>query len=70
MSGGALEQLQHQVIEELPPSAELSQIYLLPTSGAAMYLYEHEGWTCVYEESLSPEEVSHIEEVMEETAAY
>src|ERR1700683_2965785 len=68
MSGGALEQLEHQVIEELPPSAELSRMYLLPTSGAAMYLYEHEGWARVYEEELSPEEVAHIEEVMEETA--
>jgi HAD superfamily hydrolase (TIGR01484 family) len=68
ISGGALEQLQHQVIEELPPTAELRNIYLLPTSGAAMYLYEDESWTRVYEEELSPEEVAHIEDVIEEEA--
>jgi phosphomannomutase len=68
ISGGTLEQLQHQVVEELPPTAELSKIYLLPTSGAAMFLFEHDNWTRVYEEELSPEEVANIEEVIEQAA--
>jgi phosphomannomutase len=65
ISGGKLEQLQHQVIDELPPSADLSKIYLLPTSGGALYMHRDEEWHRVYEELLSEKEAHHIEAVIE-----
>jgi HAD superfamily hydrolase (TIGR01484 family) len=65
ISGGKLEQLQSQVIEELPPSAKLENIYLLPTSGAALFIYEDHEWVRVYEEKLSDEESELIEEAIE-----
>ncbi len=65
-SGGRREQLVEQVIEQLPPAANLSNIYLLPTSGGAMYTYEDGQLTCVYEENLTQEEADHIEEVIEQ----
>jgi phosphomannomutase len=68
-SGGMFEQLLNQIIEELPPSANLENIYLLPTSGSALYTYEHGGWVKVYEENLTHEEAARIEEAIEQGVA-
>jgi HAD superfamily hydrolase (TIGR01484 family) len=65
ISGGKLEQLQLQVIDELPPTAVLTNFYLLPTSGGALYTYHDNSWVRMYEEILSEKEVHHIEAVIE-----
>ncbi|HFC11021.1 MAG TPA: HAD-IIB family hydrolase [Candidatus Kaiserbacteria bacterium] len=59
-SGGKLEQLLKQVVDQLPKDANISNVFLLPTSGAALYTYKNEKWTCLYEETLSPKEVEEI----------
>ncbi|MDP2651726.1 MAG: HAD hydrolase family protein, partial [bacterium] len=53
ISGGALPQFLKQVVTQLPSDANLANLYLLPTSGAALYEFSDDGWNKIYEERLS-----------------
>ena len=63
-SSGALSQLLKQVIAKLPIEADLSRLYLLPTSGAALYEYQDDAWQKIYEERLSEKDKDVIEAAM------
>jgi HAD superfamily hydrolase (TIGR01484 family) len=65
-SGGALPQFLKQVVAQLPSNANLANLYLLPTSGAALYESKNDGWEKVYEERLSEKEAEMITAVMNE----
>ncbi len=71
VSGGALPQFLKQVVEHLPKDAGLAHLYLLPTSGGALYEWSGNGWNKVYEERLSEKEtrsaMSAIDSAMAET---
>jgi HAD superfamily hydrolase (TIGR01484 family) len=69
ISGGALEQFLKQIVSKLSKSANLSNLYLLPTSGAALYEFNNGGWDKVYEERLSEREANAIEAAMKVAAA-
>ena len=69
VSGGALPQFLEQVVEQLPAHTRLSNLYLLPTSGAALYAWQGSVWHKVYEERLSHQEAELIETAMREAAA-
>lgn len=77
ISGGALPQFLKQVVSQLPHSANLKNLYLLPTSGAALYewhpstaLRASNGvWDKIYEERLSEREAGTIEAAMKVAAA-
>jgi len=64
ISGGALPQFLSQIVEQLPKEANLSNLYLLPTSGAALYEYVDDTWKKIYEERLSDKEAADIEAVL------
>ncbi len=64
ISGGALSQFLKQIVAQLPSNANLANLYLLPTSGAALYTFRDTGWEKVYEERLSETDAAHIKEVM------
>lgn len=66
ISGGALPQFLKQVVTRLPHTANLSNLYLLPTSGAALYEYRSSAWKKVYEERLSEGEAHAIGKAMQE----
>jgi phosphomannomutase len=68
ISGGAFEQLHDQVAKRLPHDANVENLYVLPTSGAALYEYRNNSWHKVYEEHLSHEEAQKIEDVMRHVA--
>lgn len=68
ISGGALPQFLSQIVEQLPSGAELRNLYLLPTSGAALYTYESGAWKEVYAERLTEEEVRTISAAIHEAA--
>jgi phosphomannomutase len=68
VSGGALPQFLEQVVGQLPEDARLSNLYLEPTSGAALYEYRDAAWHKVYEEHLSQAAVEEIEEAMREAS--
>jgi len=67
-SGGALPQFIKQVVDRLPSDANLSNLYLLPTSGAALYEFQNDSWNKIYEERLSEKEVDSIETAMRAAA--
>jgi hypothetical protein len=75
VSGGALPQFLEQVVGRLPAEANLENLYLEPTSGAALYEWRGErkeplkaGWHKVYEELLNQNEVAEVERAMREAA--
>ena len=67
-SGGALPQFLSQIVEQLPSDTNFAQLYLLPTSGAALYEYQHKNWKKIYEERLSEKEAETIAIAMHEAA--
>jgi len=68
ISGGSLGQFLKQVVGRLPHSAHLANLYLLPTSGSALYEYRTGTWHKIYEERLSEKDVHFIETAMREAA--
>lgn len=52
-SGASFTQFQEQVVARLPEGANLGNLYLLPTSGAALYSFDGAAWKKVYEETLT-----------------
>lgn len=68
-SGGALPQFIKQVVDRLPRHTNLANLYIIPTSGAALYEFKDNGWSKVYEERLTEKEENIIEEAMREAAA-
>ncbi|NNM83794.1 HAD-IIB family hydrolase [Candidatus Parcubacteria bacterium] len=77
ISGGALPQFLSQVVSQLPKSANLSHLYLLPTSGASLYAFRSSSsfqadagaWNKIYEERISEKDAHTIEEVLRAAAA-
>ncbi len=68
ISGGALPQFLKQLVARLPSSANFANLYLLPTSGAALYEYRDGIWSRIYEERLSEKEAHVIETALREAA--
>jgi len=64
ISGGALSQFLKQVVAKLPVDADLTHLYLLPTSGAALYEFQNDDWKKIYEERLSEKDKDTIETAM------
>lgn len=69
VSGGALSQFLKQVVAQLPPDANLDNLYILPTSGAALYEHENGEWKKIYEERLTEKESHIIESAMRAVSA-
>ncbi|MFZ4500319.1 MAG: HAD-IIB family hydrolase [Minisyncoccia bacterium] len=59
ISGAGTPQLQKQVLSRLPGDALLSNLYLLPTNGAALLSYNG-AWNTAYENGLTTEEKATI----------
>jgi HAD superfamily hydrolase (TIGR01484 family) len=68
-SGGALPQFIKQVVSRLPSDANLANLYLLPTSGAALYEFQNDNWNKIYEERLTEKEANIIETAMHQASA-
>lgn len=68
ISGGALSQFLKQAVSRLPVDADLANLYLLPTSGAALYEFQHDNWKRIYEERLSEKEKDTIDAAMRDAA--
>lgn len=69
ISGGALPQFLSQIVAKLPARANLTNLYLLPTSGGALHEWENGAWKKVYEERLTDTEAARVEHVMHEAIA-
>jgi phosphomannomutase len=64
ISGGALSQFLKQIVAQLPIDVNLANLYLLPTSGGALYEFQNDDWKKIYEERLSEKEKDTIEAAM------
>lgn len=64
ITGGKYEQIIKQVVSQLSPQTNLSNLYLFPTCGASYYHFQNGDWVNVYEERLSPEDVKKIFEAL------
>lgn len=56
ISGGDWPQFQKQVASRLPKHADLSKLWLMPTTGTKLYTYKHSEWQPIYAELFSAEE--------------
>jgi phosphomannomutase len=56
ISGGDWPQFQKQVASRLPERADLSRLWLMPTTGTKLYTHEDDAWSPVYAELFSEEE--------------
>lgn len=65
ISGGKFEQLEQQVAKQLAADTPLEHLYILPTSGGALFIFDTV-WKKRYEEKLLPEEVERIEDAIEQ----
>ncbi|KAI9681461.1 MAG: hypothetical protein M1817_002745 [Caeruleum heppii] len=48
ISGGDWPQFEKQVASRLPPRADLSKLWLMPTTGTKLYKHDGSGWKVVY----------------------
>ena len=56
ISGGDWLQFRKQVASRLPPRADLSKLWLMPTTGTKLYTHKNTEWQAVYAELFSEEE--------------
>ena len=59
ISGGDWPQFKKQVVDRLPPGAELGRLWILPTAGAKLFRFAGE-WRQAYSEAITPAEKAHI----------
>ncbi|MBI3572451.1 HAD-IIB family hydrolase [Candidatus Kaiserbacteria bacterium] len=68
-SGASLTQFKEQVVARLPADAELQNVYLLPTSGAALYFWNGSDWQSAYQETLTEVQMAGAERAIEKAIA-
>ncbi|HET9641382.1 MAG TPA: HAD-IIB family hydrolase [Candidatus Paceibacterota bacterium] len=66
-SGASLEQFMGQFVSHLTPASRLSNLYLLPTSGAALYTFENGTWSKVYAETMTDAQMDEAERAIAES---
>jgi phosphomannomutase len=67
ITGGRLEQLKEQVVDHLDISPDLiSNLYLQPTSGSALYVWDKNNWNEVYNEKIPEAERDRIIKTLEQ----
>ncbi|AXB80628.1 HAD-IIB family hydrolase [Novosphingobium sp. P6W] len=69
ISGGDWPQFQKQVASRLPDHADLSRLWMMPTSGAKLYLHREGEWEAVYAELFSEEQKREILEAFDAALA-
>ena len=60
ISGGNFPQFEKQVLAPFTHHDCFHNLYLMPTSGTRLYVYENNMWTCVFSRDLTPEEKQKI----------
>lgn len=67
ISGGDWPQFETQVVSRLPSTADLRQLFIMPTTGTKLYRFD-EGWQIVYADVFSQEERSRILDALDRAA--
>jgi phosphomannomutase len=68
ISGGDFPQFEAQVLSHLPPSSNLANLSILPTSGTKFFQYRA-GWQKLYSDDLTGDEKTKIENALESAVA-
>lgn len=63
-SGASLTQFTEQFVSRLPADANFHNLYLLPTSGAALYTYDGGTWKKVYAETMTAAQMDEAEKAI------
>lgn len=63
ISGGKFFQFQKAILEKLPLGVNLNNLVILPTTGASLFIWDHE-WISVYEFKLKGREIRLITEAL------
>ncbi|WP_375285761.1 HAD-IIB family hydrolase [Sphingomonas sp.] len=66
ISGGDWPQFDKQVASNLPARADLSKLWLMPTTGTKLYTHQSGSWQAVYAELFSDEEKAKILKAFDE----
>jgi len=69
ISGGDWPQFDKQVASRLPVGADLSKLWLLPTTGTKLYIFREEKWVPVYAELFDEEQKERILAAFDEALA-
>lgn len=56
ISGGDWPQFEKQVASRLPPRADVSRLWLMPTTGTKLYTHRGDGWRMVYADMFSDDQ--------------
>lgn len=64
ISGGDMDQFKIQLIDALPKQAALSNLYVLPTTGAKFYAYQEKAWKLQYSDDLSTVQKQNIQKFL------
>jgi len=67
ISGGDWPQFETQVVSRLPSTADLRQLFIMPTTGTKLYRFD-EGWQVVYADVFSQEERNRILDALDRAA--
>lgn len=60
MSGGLFDALKRIVVNQLPDGVHIANLAILPTSGAALYVWDTDTWREIYAETISEDEADRI----------
>ena len=69
ISGGDWPQFDKQVASRLPPRADVSRLWLMPTTGTKLYTHDSGAWAPVYAELFEPEQKRRILEAFDASLA-
>lgn len=69
ISGGDWPQFEKQVASRLPAHADVSRLWMMPTSGAKLYLHRDGAWEAVYAELFTDEQKREILEAFDASLA-
>ncbi|MCW1430284.1 HAD-IIB family hydrolase [Novosphingobium sp. JCM 18896] len=69
ISGGDWPQFEKQVASRLPARADLSRLWLMPTTGTKLFVYQDGAWRTVYAELFDEEQKARIFRAFDEALA-
>jgi hypothetical protein len=63
ISGGDWPQFETQVVSRLPPAADLTRLWIMPTTGAKLYRFDG-SWRVIYADLFTPEQSRRIRDAL------
>jgi HAD superfamily hydrolase (TIGR01484 family) len=69
ISGGDWPQFEKQLVSRLPADADLSRLFVMPTTGTKLYRYQGGAWHQIYADLFSPDESKRIKESLQKAVA-